>query len=144
MKIYVDGVRDDNSDISAASYTAMENTATDVFIGARTDSDGNPAAFFDGLIDDVILYDRAIDPQEVDDIFNGALNVDSDGDGVFDVDEGTGDRDGDSIDDASDFDPTGYFYCRDTGEILAGCSWRRVRPPPTAGPVPALAAGRGS
>jgi hypothetical protein len=49
-------------------------------------------------------------------------NVDSDGDGAFDVDEGTGDRDGDSIDDASDFDPTGYFYCRDTGEILTGGS----------------------
>ena len=47
-------------------------------------------------------------------------NPDADGDGVPDLIEGTGDRDGDGIADASDYDPTGYFYCEDTGAILAG------------------------
>ena len=33
-----------------------------------------------------------------------------------------GDRDSDGIADFSDFDPTGYFYCRDNGQILTGGS----------------------
>jgi len=47
------------------------------------------------------------------------ISQDSDGDGVPD-DLETGDRDGDGIPDAQDFDPMGYFYCEDNGEILPG------------------------
>ena len=47
------------------------------------------------------------------------ISQDSDGDGVSD-DLETGDRDGDGIPDAQDFDPMGYFYCEDNGEILPG------------------------
>ncbi|MEP5631152.1 MAG: hypothetical protein ABJP79_04665 [Tateyamaria sp.] len=46
--------------------------------------------------------------------------TDTDGDGVPDNIETDGDRDGDGIPDAEDFDPTGYFYCEDTGAILSG------------------------
>jgi uncharacterized repeat protein (TIGR01451 family) len=48
--------------------------------------------------------------------------IDSDGDGIPDSLEACGgaDRDGDGTCDAEDFDPTGYFYCEDTGQILAG------------------------
>jgi len=48
--------------------------------------------------------------------------VDTDGDGPPDVDEGPGDRDGDGIPNAEDFDPLGYFYCEDTGQIVTGGS----------------------
>ena len=47
---------------------------------------------------------------------------DTDGDGIPDGLEecGNADRDGDGICDAEDFDPTGYFYCEDNGQILSG------------------------
>ena len=48
------------------------------------------------------------------------INPDADGDGVSDALEGTGDRDGDGIPDAQDYDPTGAFYCEDTGQLLSG------------------------
>ena len=51
--------------------------------------------------------------------------TDDDGDGVPDFLEGCGpgdDRDGDGVCDREDYDPTGYFYCEDTGAILSGGS----------------------
>lgn len=48
------------------------------------------------------------------------ISPDSDADGVPDTLEGTGDRDGDGILDAQDYDPTGAFYCEDTGQLLSG------------------------
>jgi uncharacterized repeat protein (TIGR01451 family) len=47
-------------------------------------------------------------------------STDSDGDGIPDAIEGTGDRDGDGINDSFDYDPTGTFYCQDTGRLLSG------------------------
>ncbi len=46
--------------------------------------------------------------------------LDTDADGVFDIDEGTGDRDGDSIVNSNDYDPTGYFYDEADGRIIPG------------------------
>ena len=48
--------------------------------------------------------------------------TDSDGDGVNDDVEGTGDRDGDSILDKDDYDPTGYFYDEADARIIPGGS----------------------
>ncbi len=46
---------------------------------------------------------------------------DTDGDGINDVIESCAtDRDGDGITDCLDFDPLGYFYCEDTGQIIPG------------------------
>jgi large repetitive protein len=53
--------------------------------------------------------------------------TDTDGDGVPDDVEGTGDRDGDGIPNAQDYDPTGVFYCEDNGQILPGGSIRLVQ-----------------
>ena len=47
---------------------------------------------------------------------------DSDGDGVTDNVEQDGDRDGDGAADYQDYDPTGYFYDQETGEIIPGGS----------------------
>jgi uncharacterized repeat protein (TIGR01451 family) len=46
--------------------------------------------------------------------------TDSDGDGVSDAEEGSGDRDGDGIPNDQDYDPTGAFYCEDTGQLMSG------------------------
>ena len=49
--------------------------------------------------------------------------VDTDGDGVPDnLESDTEDRDGDGIVDRLDYDPTGYFYCEENGQILSGGS----------------------
>ena len=45
---------------------------------------------------------------------------DVDNDGAPDGNEPPGDRDGDGIQDAQDYDPTGYFYCEADGRILTG------------------------
>ena len=52
--------------------------------------------------------------------FTTANYDDTDGDGVADEIEGTGDRDGDGIPDNEDYDPTGYFYNEETAEIISG------------------------
>jgi len=53
---------------------------------------------------------------EVQEVLNGA-----DEDKAFDTEESaTEDRDGDGINDQSDYDPTGYFYCEEDGSILSG------------------------
>ena len=50
-----------------------------------------------------------------------ANEPDSDDDGSPDGNESsTEDRDGDGIPDAQDYDPLGYFYCEETGNILTG------------------------
>jgi hypothetical protein len=50
------------------------------------------------------------------------MALDSDGDGAFDYEEGIEDRDGDSILNYDDYDPTGYFYDETDGRILTGGS----------------------
>ncbi len=47
--------------------------------------------------------------------------IDTDGDGSPDnLESSTADRDGDGIPDSEDYDPTGYFYCEESGAILPG------------------------
>ena len=83
----------------------------------------------------------AVDPQgavsESDETNNNCSDVvtveseDSDDDGIPDGEEGDGDRDDDGVPNFEDFDPAGYFYCRDTGEIVEGGSIS------VSGPAPA-------
>jgi len=51
-----------------------------------------------------------------------SINIeDRDGDGTPDsLESCTEDRDGDGIADCEDYDPTGYFYCEENGQILSG------------------------
>jgi uncharacterized repeat protein (TIGR01451 family) len=56
-----------------------------------------------------------------DDQDSATIVVDSDGDGIPDTLEPCGnDRDGDGVEDCLDYDPLGYFYCEDTGQIVPG------------------------
>lgn len=63
-----------------------------------------------------VLVSNGVVTQNVD----LGLVPDSDGDSATDPEEGTGDIDGDGTPNFLDFDPTGYFYDEDTGEIIAG------------------------
>ena len=88
----------------------------------------------DDLYDGDVAYTVVIGPAVSDDtdyngnnpgdkyLTNNDNDLDSDGDGVSDVLEGTGDRDGDGFNDSNDYDPTGYFYDSSTGEIIVGGS----------------------
>gem|GEM_PF-2376867 len=46
--------------------------------------------------------------------------TDADGDGIVDADEGAGDRDGDGTLDHLDYDPAGWIYNENTGDIISG------------------------
>ncbi len=77
---------------------------------------GQPAAANVGSVTSDQLGEATTDTAEVS-------FVDTDGDGVPDsLESSTEDRDGDGIVDALDYDPTGYFYCEENGQILSGGS----------------------
>ena len=68
-----------------------------------------------------IESDDLVDPYSF--AIQGTATVhDSDGDGITDNVEQGGDRDGDGVTDYQDYDPTGYFYDQETGEIISGGS----------------------
>ena len=71
---------------------------------------------------DVPSNDPTVTPGVEVDINPTPLSIiDTDGDGSPDNFESpTNDRDGDGIPDSEDYDPTGYFYCEENGEILTG------------------------
>ncbi|MBN1996186.1 choice-of-anchor D domain-containing protein [candidate division KSB1 bacterium] len=56
--------------------------------------------------------------------------TDSDGDGIADGTEGTGDRDGDNVPDNQDYDPSGWIYNEANGQIISGGT---VQVTPSAG-----------
>ena len=65
IKSYVDGVQVDNLDLTGGTFVAIENVTSDVFIGANTKADGSIGNFFDGLIDEVRIYDVALTAGEI-------------------------------------------------------------------------------
>ena len=69
---------------------------------------------YDPLID--TNHDGIIDAQDFQSVADAC--PDPDGDGACESE--TEDRDGDGIPDAEDYDPTGYLYDRNSGEILSG------------------------
>jgi len=71
---------------------------------------------------DVPSNDPTVTPNTDNDVNpTPVIIIDTDGDGSPDIFESsTTDRDGDGIPDSEDYDPTGYFYCEENGEILTG------------------------
>ena len=65
MKIYVDGIRVDDSTVSGGSYVAMGNKTTPVYIGKLNTSYAN------GLIDEVSVYASELSQNDVTNIYNG-------------------------------------------------------------------------
>jgi len=79
MKFYVNGQLK-----SSASVTGLLKSTNRPFsIG----SDNGNQKFFNGLIDEVILYNNALTAQEINDLYNTLPNVDADGDGVLNPDD---------------------------------------------------------
>ena len=73
LNLYIDGAVLGDSDVTRStdgSYVAMENTAAEVIIGARTDSGGSLGSFFQDKIDNVILFDAEITQATVSALYN--------------------------------------------------------------------------
>jgi uncharacterized repeat protein (TIGR01451 family) len=70
----------------------------------------------------VMSDDPTVTPDTPSDVNPTPLALlDTDGDGAPDgFESGTEDRDGDGVVDSADYDPTGYFYCEENGDILSG------------------------
>ena len=64
MKIYIDGVRRDNTDSNAGDYTAMDNGTAPVCIGSRG------SIYANGKIDEVRIYDKELTAAEGLRIYN--------------------------------------------------------------------------
>ena len=65
MKIYVDGIRVDDSTVSGGSYVAMGNKTTPVYIGKLN------TGYANGLIDEVSVYASELSQNDVTNIYNG-------------------------------------------------------------------------
>lgn len=65
-KIYINGVQKDTTDISTAgTYDGMNNTTAKLFLGANEDTVGGISNLFNGLMDEVRIYDRALSAEEI-------------------------------------------------------------------------------
>ena len=62
LEIYVDGVHSDTASISQGTYVAMENKSNPLTIGWAPVFGGSN---FDGLIDDVRIYNYALTPLQI-------------------------------------------------------------------------------
>jgi hypothetical protein len=79
MKIYVNGVLDD----SVSHSGGLDLGSNELTIGS-TNTTGYDNTFFDGLIDEVFMYDRALSDSEMMSLYLDGCGADSDGDGVCD------------------------------------------------------------
>lgn len=66
IKIYIDGERLDDTSHTAGTYTGMTNAGASVLIGADY---AGTLAYFDGLIDDVRIYNRTLPAAEANALF---------------------------------------------------------------------------
>ena len=65
IKIYVDGVRVDDTSVSVGSYIAMTNTTVPVYIGKLNTS------YTDGNIDEVAIFNSELSQSDITSIYNG-------------------------------------------------------------------------
>jgi len=67
MKIYVDGIRVDDTTVSAGTYTAMNNKTTPVYIGKLNSS------YAVGNIDEVAIFNSELSASDITSIYNGGV-----------------------------------------------------------------------
>ena len=71
IKLYVDGVEQSGTTqtSSGSAPYEIENQTTIAVIGARTESDGNPGSFMNGMIDEVTLWNTALSTAQVQSLY---------------------------------------------------------------------------
>jgi len=67
IKIYVDGVRVDDTSVSVGSYAAMSNTTVPVYIGKLNTS------YADGNIDEVAIFNSELSASDITTIYNSGV-----------------------------------------------------------------------
>jgi hypothetical protein len=73
IRIFIDGQEAGCSSITRGSYVAMNNTATDMLIGAFLNG-STPIYPFGDRIDEVIIYDRTLSTDEIATLYgNGGI-----------------------------------------------------------------------
>lgn len=70
IKLYLDGELVSSTAGSSGSFTALNNTASALMIGANIDSTGNNANRFWGQIDDVRIYNYELTAQQIKLLYN--------------------------------------------------------------------------
>ena len=69
IKIYIDGVRKDDTDDNAGTYVAMDNGTATVWVGRFTTSYAN------GQIDNVKIFNKELTQEEVTFLYNGGFGT---------------------------------------------------------------------
>lgn len=69
MALWVNGIKINEWDISALNGVNITNASTPLHIGSYPDNSYLPANFFNGLIDEVALYNHALSPAEVKNLY---------------------------------------------------------------------------
>jgi hypothetical protein len=105
LKLYINGAEDNDTQTESGTFTGMNNTATDVLIGAQYNSAAT-GGFFNGEIADVKIYDDALTADEVLWAYtNGAIGTDpteTNLQGHWELDEGAGSTADDSSSNSHD------------------------------------------
>lgn len=103
IKLYLNGKRVDDTDGNAGSYTAMENKASTLKIGGRTESSN----YANGKIRDARLFNSELTADNISSLYQTGTNP-STPLGWWKLDEGTGTTAADSGSGAHDGDLTGH------------------------------------
>ena len=75
-KIYVNGLLDEESNVSISGLTANGNNSRNLELGARKSYSSSPEKFLNGSLDDVAMWNEAITASEVSSIYDQGVIVD--------------------------------------------------------------------
>ena len=114
-RLYINGVEEaTNSNYVANTIVQNKDLSIGVCVGPYGTApyvDAN-VGYFNGIIDDVRIYNRALSDAEIQTLsYKGASQIDTDGDGDPDITDP--DDDNDNVADADDNDPLDNYICRD-------------------------------
>ncbi len=113
INVYVDGALDATNPTTVPIGTA----ATNMFIGDNPEA---PGRYWDGLIDDVMIFNRAVTPGEIRYLIGDRLTEDPDADGLvayYEMENNANDSSGNGLD-GRVYDGTGTLYVK--GNYVAG------------------------
>lgn len=109
MKIYVDGAFENSGTYAEGDHNPNSGK---VYVGSRQDFE-IPGAYFDGLIDDIRIFNRVVSDSEIQQLYNELPDMDSDADGMPDdwetshfgdlSHDGTADTDFDGLTDLEEY-----------------------------------------